>query len=93
MSDRPKAGDTFVSLYEGPEHVPPQATGGLAGSHSTMIECMNHLASLNLLTEAELFQVGFVNPLKLLGRAADSLNDVPGPKVEFKAGRFVVKPD
>jgi N-acetylglucosamine-6-phosphate deacetylase len=43
----------------------------LAGSHSTMFECMNYLASLNLLSEADLWKVGFANPLKLLGRSVD----------------------
>jgi N-acetylglucosamine-6-phosphate deacetylase len=42
-------------------------TGYLVGSSSTMIQCMNHLASLNLLTPDELFEVGFYNPLKLIG--------------------------
>ena len=41
--------------------------GCLAGSSSTMIECMNHLASLNFLTADELLQVGFYNPLQLIG--------------------------
>ena len=49
------------------------STGGLGGSGSTMIECMNFLASLNLLTEEELWRVSFDNPLKLLGISADSL--------------------
>jgi len=39
----------------------------LAGSSSTMMDCMNHLASLKFLTADELVQVGFYNPLRLIG--------------------------
>jgi N-acetylglucosamine-6-phosphate deacetylase len=39
----------------------------LAGSSSTMFECMNYLASLHLLSESELWQVGRDNPLAALG--------------------------
>jgi N-acetylglucosamine-6-phosphate deacetylase len=39
----------------------------LAGSASTMFECMNFLASLHLLSEAELWRVGRDNPLASLG--------------------------
>ncbi len=41
--------------------------GCLAGSSSTMIECMNYLASMHFLTFDELLRVGFYNPLELLG--------------------------
>lgn len=39
----------------------------LVGSTATMLECMNTLASLRLLTLAELLQIGVTNPLKILG--------------------------
>lgn len=39
----------------------------LAGSSATMLDCMNFLASLRLLTETELWQVGRDNPLAALG--------------------------
>ena len=42
------------------------STGGLVGSSATLLQCMNHLASLGLLTLEELLQVGFYNPLRLL---------------------------
>jgi N-acetylglucosamine-6-phosphate deacetylase len=64
---------------------------GLGGSHATMIECMNHLSSLNLLSEDELWTVGLNNPLKLLGLSPDVLSGVKSPGVEFKDGRFSVK--
>lgn len=42
-------------------------TGYLAGSSSTMLECMNHLASLNVVGVDELLTMGFDSPLKLIG--------------------------
>jgi N-acetylglucosamine-6-phosphate deacetylase len=38
----------------------------MAGSSFNMIQCMNHLASLKILSEQELYQLGYVNPLKVL---------------------------
>jgi len=42
-------------------------TGYLVGSSATMLQCMNYLASLKLLSSDELLTLGFFNPLKLLG--------------------------
>ena len=42
-------------------------TGYLVGSSATMAQCIEHLASLNLLTHDELAAVAFHNPLKLIG--------------------------
>jgi N-acetylglucosamine-6-phosphate deacetylase len=39
----------------------------LVGSSATMLRCMNHLATLNLLSLDELLAVGFFNPLSLIG--------------------------
>lgn len=39
----------------------------LAGSGRDMMDCMNYLAGLGVLTESELEAVGFLNPLDLLG--------------------------
>jgi N-acetylglucosamine-6-phosphate deacetylase len=41
-------------------------TGYLAGSSATMLQCMNHLASLDLVGTNELFAIGFDNPLALI---------------------------
>jgi N-acetylglucosamine-6-phosphate deacetylase len=41
-------------------------TGYLAGSSAMMLQCMNHLASLKLVSLNDLLQMGFYNPLKLL---------------------------
>jgi N-acetylglucosamine-6-phosphate deacetylase len=45
----------------------------LAGSSATMLDCVNHLASLGLLDEAGLRRVAFDNPLSILGRDPASL--------------------
>ena len=63
----------------------------LAGSASTMMQCMNHLASLGILTEAELWQVGRFNPLKLLGGDNSAVAALEGPEVEFNGNGFVLR--
>jgi N-acetylglucosamine-6-phosphate deacetylase len=42
-------------------------TGYLVGSSATMRQCMEHLSSLNILSNDELLAVGYANPLKLIG--------------------------
>jgi hypothetical protein len=51
---------------------------------------MNYLASLNLLTEKELWAVGYENPLRLLGRR---LGRMPAdtPSVVFKNNQFALE--
>ena len=44
------------------------STPYLAGSSANMLQCMNHLASFSGLCEDELWDVGFNNPLKLIGK-------------------------
>ncbi|MBI2441481.1 MAG: N-acetylglucosamine-6-phosphate deacetylase [Lentisphaerae bacterium] len=61
----------------------------LAGSSATMLDCMNHLAALKLLTEVELRKVGFANPLRLLGRhLSQQLSQEP--RLIFKNNRFAL---
>jgi N-acetylglucosamine-6-phosphate deacetylase len=59
----------------------------LAGSSASMFDCMNFLASLSLLDEAALWQVGRDNPLKVLGL---SLADLPAGVVSFTNNRFQI---
>ena len=61
----------------------------LAGSSATMLQCMNHLAALNLLSESDLWKVGHDNPLRLIGRR---LGRQPSgtPAVVFKNNRFAL---
>jgi N-acetylglucosamine-6-phosphate deacetylase len=42
-------------------------TGYLAGSSATMLQCMNHLASLNIVSLEEMTRMAFDNPLRLIG--------------------------
>jgi N-acetylglucosamine-6-phosphate deacetylase len=63
----------------------------LAGSHSTIMQCMNHLASLDLLSENELWKVGFENPLRALGMKPSDVAGLKGPGVVFEEGRFVLR--
>jgi N-acetylglucosamine-6-phosphate deacetylase len=63
----------------------------LAGSSANMMQCMNHLASLKLLDEAQLWQIGRDNPLRLLGRKSSILSKLHGPEIEFRNNRFTVR--
>jgi len=49
----------------------------LAGSAAAMLDCMNFLASLRLLSEAELWRVGRDNPLAALGKTASGIAVLP----------------
>lgn len=60
----------------------------LAGSSANMLQCMNHLAALKLLTEFQLWQIGRDNPLRFLGKTPSLLDKVQSPCVEFKNNRF-----
>lgn len=59
----------------------------LAGSNSTMLQCMNMLASLRLLTENELWQVGFINPLKLLNKTINENDYRNLPEIKFNISK------
>jgi len=48
-------------------------TGYLGGSSASMLQCMNHLASLNLVSQDGLFAMGFDNPLALIGLGPDDM--------------------
>jgi N-acetylglucosamine-6-phosphate deacetylase len=67
-----------------------ETSQSLAGSHSTLLECMNHLAGLSLLDEKGLWQVGHDNPARLLKLNPNDLSTLKGPDVCFEDGRFVV---
>ncbi|MDD5677247.1 MAG: N-acetylglucosamine-6-phosphate deacetylase [Kiritimatiellae bacterium] len=66
-----------------------KGTPYLAGSSATMLQCMNYLASLNLLSEADLWKVGYDNPLRLLGRRL-SRQPCNTPTVVFKNNQFAL---
>jgi N-acetylglucosamine-6-phosphate deacetylase len=58
-------GDRVVLEENGLIHNP--ATGYMVGSSATLLHCVNHLASLDLVSLRELVAVAFDNPLKLIG--------------------------
>jgi N-acetylglucosamine-6-phosphate deacetylase len=47
--------------------------GFLVGSSATLLGCMNHIASLNCFSLAEMLDLGFYNPLRLIGEATSNL--------------------
>ena len=62
----------------------------LVGSSSTMLQCMNHLASLGILDAAELRAVGLDNPLRLLGLSPADLRPSGGVRYDPAARRFAI---
>ena len=60
----------------------------LVGSSATMLECMNHLASLRVLEIEEMLAVGFGNPIQLLGLAVEDIADAPGITYDAESGLF-----
>jgi N-acetylglucosamine-6-phosphate deacetylase len=64
-------GNEVVLEENGRLHNPK--AGHLVGSSATMAQCIEHLASLNLLTPDELAAIAFHNPLKLIGINPENL--------------------
>ncbi|MFN2352227.1 MAG: N-acetylglucosamine-6-phosphate deacetylase [Kiritimatiellia bacterium] len=60
----------------------------LAGSSANMLACMNHLAGMEVLGADELRQIGFANPLGLLGLDQEDVASRLAPRVTFRDGRF-----
>jgi N-acetylglucosamine-6-phosphate deacetylase len=58
----------------------------LAGSSSTLLECMNHLAALQIFSTADLWRVGRDNPLAVLNLSCADLT-FPG-NVVYEDGKF-----
>jgi N-acetylglucosamine-6-phosphate deacetylase len=50
----------------------------MAGSTATMLKCMNHLASLKVLAEDKLWQLGLENPLRMLGMSGNDWSSREG---------------
>lgn len=66
-------------------------TGYLVGSSSTMLECMNYLRSLDLLTHDELMRVGFFNPLQLIDVDSSVVLHESPSLIEKKDNQFLLK--
>ena len=63
-------------------------TGYLVGSSAGMIDCMNYLAGLGLLSVEEMEQVGFYNPLRLIGMEAEAVRPMREVFYDEARGRF-----
>jgi len=72
-------GNEVVLEPDGKLHNPSKNC--LVGSSSTMLQCMTHLASLDILSAAELRAVGLDNPLRLLGLSPTDLR--PAGSVQY----------
>ncbi len=62
----------------------------LVGSSSCLLECMNNLADIGILSEGELWTVGWRNPLELLGLDLNDDRWSGLPDVILRDGRFIV---
>lgn len=62
----------------------------LVGSSAMMINCMDFLASLDILTEEELIQVGFGNPLKLIAVDPASIDSEIDVEFNPKTKKFEI---
>ena len=65
-------------------------TSSLAGSHSTMLECMNYLASLGIMSDEDLWRVGFHNPAEFLGLDKSALSALAISPVRLEDSVFRV---
>lgn len=65
-------------------------TGYLVGSSSTMIDCMNYLASLDFVRESDLLEMGFYNPIRQLKLDSGPIIDNLPKSISTKDGRFVL---
>ncbi len=52
----------------------PEA-GHMVGSSATMLECINHLLSLKLVTKKEAFAIGFYNPLNIINTEPSTIRE------------------
>lgn len=62
----------------------------LAGSASTLLDCMNHLSGLGLLDEAALWHVGRGGPLAVLGMTLADLPEHGAGPVVYREGGFAL---
>jgi N-acetylglucosamine-6-phosphate deacetylase len=63
-------------------------TGYLVGSSATMLDCMNHLASLNLVGFDDWMAMAFHNPLRLIGIEPSQLPTEPKVRFDEDQSRF-----
>lgn len=66
-------------------------TGYMCGSSATMLKCMNHLASLGILSVQELIAVGFHNPLTIIGVTPDDVKSEGNLLFDIEERVFYIK--
>jgi N-acetylglucosamine-6-phosphate deacetylase len=66
-------------------------TGYMCGSSATMLECMNHLASLRILSPEELIDVAFNNPLAIIGMTPDQVKSDENLLFDDEGNVFCIK--
>ncbi|MBD3231002.1 MAG: hypothetical protein GF329_22675 [Candidatus Lokiarchaeota archaeon] len=62
----------------------------LAGSSLNIMECMNFMASMDVLNEEELRMIGFTNALKLLNKKIDKNTYQNAPKIRYENNKFSI---
>lgn len=60
----------------------------LVGSSACMLDCLNWLASVTSLSESDLWQVGYYNPLGLIKRKLDDIRLQSLPNILFEGRSF-----
>lgn len=63
-------------------------TGYMAGSSSTMRQCVNYMASLRFVETKDLFRMAITNPLKLIGATENDLSPCEGFCWDEKTASF-----
>lgn len=66
-------------------------TGYMCGSSATMLKCMNHLASLGILSPEQLIAMGFHNPLAIIGMNSDHIKSEEKLVFDVEEAVFCVK--
>ena len=82
------SGNNAILEESGKFHNPEKQC--LVGSSATMLECMNYLASLEILTLYELVEVGVINPLKLIGYNSDEIDSQQKICFDHQKQRFTL---
>jgi N-acetylglucosamine-6-phosphate deacetylase len=66
--------------------------GFLVGSSATMLVCMNHIASLDIFSLDELLDLGFYNPLHLIGISPSTIPSTKLIQYDRATQRFLCTP-
>lgn len=61
----------------------------LVGSSATMLQCVNYLASLDLVAPEDIIKMGFTNPLKMINMDQSALNAGNGYKFDEQSKQFI----